>query len=366
MKLKNIHHAIVPTIKTLTPWLLGLLLIVSLYQLIMPELKTFIFNNQAVELVAAGKAKLARQEFFKAAGLNNSLTYIPKSNLAALDYTNKKYDKSVFSWQAILSDRCEGNKKSKYCDVVAYNLGNALYRKGESLYNSSNLTGASSTDAIKEKTKNRVLELWQKAIAAYQADLSYNADDKEAEENIDFIMKKIKELESLEKQDKQSDKRKQNQKKSSGKNDKQNEQNNGGKNNGADQAKNGDKKTGNDGKNQDGKKDGNVAKVGADKEGDKNDTASGGQPNKGNQAQSGDTQRKLSQSASRQVDEYMRQLEQKNRSLENYFRRNGEAPRESANPNDPFSDPFFQQFFRGTPFESQFKSQSENSLEKDW
>lgn len=104
-------------------------------------------------------------------------------NSGTVSYKNKEYDNAISSFnQALQSDDLALQKKAYY------NLGNAHYRKGETLQQ-NNI----------DKTK----EQWQEALTAYTSSLELDPENEDARFNHDFIMKKLKELQKQEDQQQQ-------------------------------------------------------------------------------------------------------------------------------------------------------------------
>lgn len=96
----------------------------------------------------------------------------PHYNLGNAYYQDKKYDKAIASYQNALKyplpDQLAGS--------VYYNLGNTLYRQGQ-------------------KDGNPVKN-WQLAIDAYEKALNKSPQDKEAQENRDFVKEQLQKLQS--------------------------------------------------------------------------------------------------------------------------------------------------------------------------
>ena len=113
-------------------------------------------------------------EYYEKALEKNPDSAVLNFNIGNISYKNKQYDDAIASFNhALQSDDLALQKKAYY------NLGNAHFRKGETLQQ-SNL----------QKTK----EHWQDALKAYSSSLQLNPDHEEARFNHDFVEKKLKEL----------------------------------------------------------------------------------------------------------------------------------------------------------------------------
>ena len=345
--------------KTYTFWTFLILLCLSMLLLTLADLRVMKLNNDALVFLHNGDDKNAKSALYKASLIGSPLSYIPAQNETVLLYKDKQYAESVKKWSSLFNEECIDKKE--YCPEISYNLGNALYRLGE-----DGLKESESGNSISSSTKQEVVNLWQQAIVAYQYALE-NSGDKEAQENIDFILQKLKELQNQDKNSNQSKDQK-NSSKKDGENDK--EKGEGGK---SDK----DKGDNSDTENKNGSKsDANKQSKGSDKQesgGEENDKEKGenregseGDASSENRQEAGNLHgnKQLSKEASQQLDQYMQQISQKEKKLGDYFNRNGQAAAKKQN-SGPFDDPFFQQFFKGTPFEKQFSSQ-QKSLDKDW
>lgn len=101
-------------------------------------------------------------------------------NSGAVFYKNKEYDNAISSFnQALQSDDLALQKKAYY------NLGNAYYRKGETL---------------QQNNIHKTKEQWQEALTAYTSSLQLDPENEEARFNHDFVLKKLKELQKQEDQ----------------------------------------------------------------------------------------------------------------------------------------------------------------------
>jgi len=123
-------------------------------------------------------------------------------NLGAAAYQNKNYDKSA--------DASENALKStdlKLQNEAYYNLGNALYRKGQGT----------------EKAKpEETIKHWEQALKSYDGAMKLKKDDADARFNYDYVKKKLEELKKKQQQKQQQNKdQKQNQNQQSKQNNKQ-------------------------------------------------------------------------------------------------------------------------------------------------
>ncbi len=101
-------------------------------------------------------------------------------NSGTVSYKNKEYDDAISSFnQALQSDDLALQEKAYY------NLGNAHFRKGETL---------------QQNNPHKTKEHWQEALTAYAATLQLDHENKEARFNHDFVEKKLKELQEQENQ----------------------------------------------------------------------------------------------------------------------------------------------------------------------
>ncbi len=122
----------------------------------------------------------ARDNYLLASDKTKKSRHIAKNNLAIVDFREQTYIKSKERLEETIAIYCD-EKKYEFCDQLYYNLGNTYYRLGEN-----------------NKNKNEQKKLWEQAVGAYEKDLEINSEDKEAQENIDFILNKLKEVEESE------------------------------------------------------------------------------------------------------------------------------------------------------------------------
>lgn len=197
--------------------------------------------QEAQQAYGAGDYKAAESQYEKASRqepANEELLY----NLGVAAYKNGNFDKSVDVLQRTLQSTDLGLQHETY-----YNLGNALYRKGQ---------------AMEKSEPDQTMEQWQQALKSYQGAMKLNEQDTDAKFNYEFVKKKLEELKKKQqqKQDKKQNKQsKQNQNKQDKQN--QNDKNKSGKGqdkqnksqSGKDQKKQ-DQKSGNNQKNSDDQK----------------------------------------------------------------------------------------------------------------
>jgi len=281
----------------------------------------------------------ARTDYKKAIDTKSKLKLVAENNKALTFYYEEKYDEALSILNKVAVDKCQ-NKKAEYCDQVYYNLGNTYYRLGE-----------------KAKATSTRNELWQKAIKSYKSDLEINKEDKEATENIEFILKKLKKEEQSEKnkQKEDSNGRQNNSQKNESENS--NDKNSSNKDS---QSEDGQKKSSSKTEEKDKneiKKNGNSAK----------NTANGDQSDEKNNQQMGQqaNNSKLSDEEKASLDQYVKQMKSQQKKLQKYFNQNGVRKNNSNNPfgmfDDFFDDPFFDDFVGKSGFNNK-----ENFNEKDW
>ncbi len=301
------------------------------------------YNSQGNQKFTKSYYKEAISEYLKASDSSSKLKYISDNNFAVSEYATSDYEKALKKLEVATVNYC-GDKKEEFCDQLFYNLGNIYYRLGE-------------TKKYKEQS-----DLWQKAIDAYKKDLEINSADKDAQENIDFITKKMKQEEE----------------KKSG----QNKDSSGGEKNTSDskdaqsqtasstesRPEGADKKDGENSGSESGQaQNGNLAKESESE--NKTGDAEGASPDD-QSVQTGQTAKKLDEQTNQQVDEYMKAIEDREKGGQDNFKQN---PNGSFNNNSPFddffnspisNDPFFQNFFGGG-FDGNFNNKPKGD-EKDW
>ena len=141
--------------------------------------------RDANELYAEGKYEDA------AAGYNAALVDHPDSadlhfNLGDATYKQGKYDEAIAAFQKV-----ETATDPRRASRVAYNVGNASFRKGQGL----------------EQTEpQKALQLYAEALASYRRALGITPDDEDAKFNYELVTQKIDELKKrLEEQKKNQD-----------------------------------------------------------------------------------------------------------------------------------------------------------------
>lgn len=277
---------------------------------------------------------------------SDNLGYLAQNNAALADYAKKDFGSALSRLQEIVDSKCK-DKSADNCDQVYYNLGNAYYRVGE-------------IEADEDKQK----ELWEQAIKAYENDLTINKDDKDAQENIDFIKDRLAQL--AEQQKAQGNKQEGQSGGQAGEKGRDGEEGKQGE---------GDKK---DGEEENGGTDG---QNGEKKEGESDEQAAGNEPadktgqeegagqagvaqgeNK-DQAQDSANQDKLDENTAAQVQQYMQQMEQAQGDLQRYFRQNKNEQNQGAKDifEQMFNDPFF-----GGMMGGQLSDKVSDPNEKDW
>ena len=106
-------------------------------------------------------------------------------NAGTAAYKNNLFDDAISSFQQALKSADLGLQEKSY-----YNLGNALFKKGEELSQSD---------------PEQAGKLWQQAVDAYGGSLQLNPQERESKENQELVQKKLEELkqEQQEKKDQQ-------------------------------------------------------------------------------------------------------------------------------------------------------------------
>ncbi len=280
----------------------------------------------------------AKENYSRAEKYANNNKYIPENNNGIIYYREREWQKAATGFARAAAE-CKTN--TNYCAQIHYNLGNTYYRLGE------------------EATSSEIkIKKWQQAIDEYKADLAINSEDKQAQENIDFIMKKLSaEQKSLAN-------------KEQGANNKENQKDN--KQNGVGQ----EKSVGNDkGKQQTNTEENNNSaqnkkeeSSGATKknkqknsaEKDKNGSGSDNQEKNG----AAEKSNSLTENERQQLERYEQNLDQQERDLQKYFQ---QTPSQKK-PRDPFADLFNDPFFRGFfgDFNWSGGLDEQNNNEKDW
>ena len=112
-------------------------------------------------------------------------------NYGTANYLLENYGEAAKALQKSL-----GADDLKLQQRAYYNYGNTLYRAGEKL---------------EREKPEYTRQLWQEAIQAYQGALHLNANDAEAQENLEFVQKRLNEMPPPQQdQDKQDDQQEQN------------------------------------------------------------------------------------------------------------------------------------------------------------
>ena len=305
------------------------------------------YNTKGNENYEKNYYKEAKEEYAKAGKSSHKLEYIADNNFAVAGYAEGDYSEAAKKLEDAIFIYCEKQKR-EYCDLLYYNLGNIYYRLGE------------------KKDNGEQVDLWQKAIESYRKDLEINQEDNEAQENIDFILKKLKSEKEAEK---------------SGDNNEKSEQNNlsdtaggGGKNN---QNNNSEKFSDNSGKQSENNNSNNAegentqnqnGQTGSPNE-ENNQNQDNAQPgedknekdsNPGYSGQGGQPAGALDEKTDKQIEDYMKALEKQEKNNQDYFQPNPNGSYENNSPFDDFfdnsffNDSFFKNFFGNKPFGSSF------------
>jgi Ca-activated chloride channel family protein len=145
-----------------------------------------LLSSQSHALASAAEQAYAEKNYQKAGDYYlKALEKTPANatlhfNSGTVAYKSEKYDDAISSFnQALQSDDLALQKKAYY------NLGNAHYRRGETLL---------------QNTAHKTKEHWQEALTAYTSSLRLDPENEEARFNHDFVKKKLEELERQENQ----------------------------------------------------------------------------------------------------------------------------------------------------------------------
>ncbi len=286
----------------------------------------------------------AKTKYQQAGKKSHTLKYIADNNLALSNYQEDNYQVASKILEKTVAIYCQKNS-IQYCDELYYNLGDIYYRQGEELIG------------------KKQISKWQLAIEAFKKDLEINPQDKEAQENIDFITNKIKK--SVDNQQQKEDNSEQN---SSSTKFSQDQTDNQSASNSQDKENSGE--SSNDQKKDDLSKQSNnessdktneqdqLGKNNADKNNDNNFNS------QSTTAQNDDEQ--LDAKTKEQIDKYMQALDQQEKQSQDYFQPNPNGSYKSQdNLEDFFNDPFFNDFF-GNFRGSRFKGQEGSNEGIDW
>ena len=304
------------------------------------------YNHKGGDNFSNRYLKEARDNYTKAKDYSQTSKYISGNNQAIVDYETMKYEEARETLEENIYLHCE-EQKQKYCDELYYNLGNIYYRLGEE----------------NEEERN---ELWQKAIASYQEALKLNQDDKQAQENIDFIQSKMAENaedtegdsgESAEEdltENTEGDSTENNQGKNIENAEGEGDQNAEGAAENSDEESAQNSETANTKGSEEGEREEgeSSASDSAGTEGDKEGGAQSQSP-------------ELDGATEAQIDNYLSQMEAREKKMQDYFNQNPNAKQNSRHPFDSFfGDSFFDYFFNRN--NSNNFSNQENSSEIDW
>ncbi len=124
-------------------------------------------------------------------------------NAGTAAYKNNLYDDAIASFTQALKSEDLGLQEQTY-----YNLGNALFKKGEE---------------ILPKEPQQAAKLWQQALDAYDGSLKLHPQGRDSKENLDLVTRRLEELKKQQ-QDKQNQDKPQQYKNDKPKQEKQQEQ----------------------------------------------------------------------------------------------------------------------------------------------
>ncbi len=310
-----------------------------IFLLLLPSLTActnndFIFNyhnSKGIKNYQQKYYKEAKTEYKEAEDSSKDSKYIALNNLALVNYRENDYEVSKKKLEQAVFVDCE-KKIKENCDEIYYNLANIYYKLGEK-------------GDEKKKT-----DYWQKAIQSYKKDLAINANDKKAQENIDFILDKLKkeqdskqanngEKQIVKEKDKLQSAEKSQTEDKSQKEDAQSE-----------------KQEEVQANNKDNKKTGETDVKKNEQEANKNSSG----------AEKGDESEEFDKQTEKEIDNYMKALEKQEKSSQDYFQPNPNGNYNNSNPFDNFFDnQFFDNFFDNRSFNGSFNNQN-NSNEVDW
>ncbi|MDO9041264.1 MAG: VWA domain-containing protein [Desulfocapsaceae bacterium] len=162
-----------------------------------------------VDPVAASKGEkafadgdfLAASKFYSEALKKNPDDPRLHYNSGTADYKNNLFDDAIASFQQALKSEDLGLQEQTY-----YNLGNALFKKGEE---------------VRQSDQQQAAKVWQQALDAYEGSLKLNPQAKDSKENRELVTRRLEELKKQ--QQEQQDKQQQD-KKDQEKQEKQSEQ----------------------------------------------------------------------------------------------------------------------------------------------
>jgi Ca-activated chloride channel family protein len=258
----------------------------------------------------------AEEEFDKAAELAEEKKGVAQFNKGTTAFEKQDYQEAQKQFEQIITENCT-DQNTDICNKAHYNLGNTQYRLGEQ-----------QTEYEQKK------QHWVNALTNYQQALELDQNDSLAQENAQFVQKKLQQLEQEQKQQESQE------------NQDQDEQGEG----------EGESEQSNENESEEG-----------DTGEENNEDESDGEENQQNE-QNGTGQQTpqynsgLSEEESQRLDQYMDQLEQEEQSLDDYFYRNGE----NTQPSSPFDRFLNDPFFGGNLFDDIFEQENENDTEKDW
>lgn len=138
--------------------------------------------KQAAKAFSEGDYDLALQKLAEAE-LDRPGSQALAYNAGNAQYRKKKYDEAAAAYKKALHGDDAGLAASAY-----YNLGNALFRKGEFAVQSGKQTG---------------IDDYREAMAHYKKSLEIRPDNKDAKRNIEVVQQRIKELLERQEQEQQ-------------------------------------------------------------------------------------------------------------------------------------------------------------------
>ena len=312
----------------------------------------------------------ANSNYNKAGENSHALKYVSDNNSSLINYRKKEFEDSSKKLEEALSLYCEKEEKPG-CDLLYYNLGDTYYRLGE-------------------QNKDKQQDYWQKAIESYKKDLKINSEDKDAEENINFILNKIKD--NKKNQDQQNEKNKE-EKSGDKSSDKENKEKGGGsQSSGQGKSQNNKDASNSLGENDNQKNTNEEASNNSGKDGDQksasedkqqnsmqNDTSNSGKDKGDSKTEAGGSSQdnksdntSLSENDNKKLEEYMNSLDKQEKKNQEYFQPNPNGSYDkNQNPfddffnNSLFDDQFFNNFFGNKPSGGGF-GDNNDSNEIDW
>jgi Ca-activated chloride channel family protein len=197
-------------------WLLGLVLVLLLVEMLLPERKS---------ATAASESVLPESRVGKAAALVGALILLPAVSQASpgkalKQYQTGRYDRALEEYERVLKSRPDDPRlhfnagtsafQNRDYDQALDHLNSALMTQDlptqhKTYYNIGN-TRFRLGEAASDLTKRQ--QLWEQAVGSYESALKLDPKDADAQFNHDFVKQKLEELKQQQKQ--QQEKQQQN------------------------------------------------------------------------------------------------------------------------------------------------------------